>query len=216
MTTAAVEARLQIEPEVRAALEGHVLPTLGEADRPFSLTIPQLGHSSLVYLVDLDGGRSFVVRVGRGRKGRQRLRRWRRAADYWVRHGLPTPAVLHLDLSRATRRATGFSILCEERIHGRNAVQLAPGEPGFEAVGRAFARLHGVERRWHHGAFHQPRVGPFGYRLVKRHGEWIQELHRRGLVPRELGAAHRAWLGRFPRLHAGGPFQLHHRRRGKD
>jgi len=211
----ALQARHEIEGEVRAAVERVVLPALGEPGRRAELTIPKLGRSSLVFLVDVDGGRSFVVRVARGRRARRGLRRHVRAGALWARHGLPTPAILHADLSRAARRATGFSLLCEQRIRGRNAVELGPGEAGragFAAVGRAFARVHAVERRWHHGSFHQPRVGPFGYRLVKRHGEWTRALHRLGVVPRELGAAHREWLGGFPLLHAGGPFQLHHRR----
>jgi len=216
MGSRAVAARREIEGEVRRLVADVALPALGEAGRGFDLTIPRLGRSSLVFLVDVEGGRPFVVRVGRGRRGRRDLARRVRAARYWTRHGLPTPAVLHADLSWATRRRTGFSLLCEARIDGGNAVDLArgegAGEAGFAAVGRAFARVHAVERRWHHGSFHQPRVGPFGYRLVKRHGEWTRALHRLGLVPEALGREHRAWLEGFPRLHDGGPFQLIHRR----
>jgi len=211
----ALQARHEIEGEVRDTLERVILPALGAAGRPVELTIPKLGRSSLVFLVDVEGARSFVVRVARGRQARRGLRRQRHAGALWARHALPTPAILHADLSRSVRRATGFAFLCEQRIHGRNAVDLdagAAGAAGFAAVGRAFARVHAVERRWHHGSFYQPRVGPFGYRLVKRHGEWTRALQREGLVARELGARHRRWLGGFPRLHEGGPFQLHHRR----
>jgi hypothetical protein len=127
--------------------------------------------------------------------------------------------VLASDVSRRGHRRTGFHWLCEQRIDGNNVVELAPGAAGFApvgrafaAVGRAFARVHAVERRWHHGSFHQPRVGPFGYRLVKRHGEWTRALHRLGVAPEGLTRSHRAWLDGFPALRAGGPFQLIHRR----
>jgi len=189
-----------------------VLPALGEAGRRFELTIPTLGKSSLVFLVDVPDGRDFVVRVARGRRGRRDLERRIRAGKFWSRHGLPTPAVLHADLSRRTRRDAGFFLFCEQRIHGRNAVDLGPGEDGFAAVGRAFAKVHAVERRWHHGSFYQPRVGPYGYRLVKRHGEWTRELFDMGLTPRDISKPHRDWLAGFPGIHAGGPFQLIHRR----
>lgn len=212
MGTEAFEARRKIEQEVRSALEEVALPALGQAGREFELIIPKLGRSSLVYLVEVHDGRSFVVRVAQNSRTRQSLARHVRAGKLWARHDLPTPALLHADLSRATRRATGLSLLCETLVRGRNVVDLAPGEDGFAAVGRAFARVHAVERRWHHGSLHQPRVGPFGYRMVKRHGEWMRELHRMGFAPSELAPAHRAWLGGFPALHAGGPFQLLHRR----
>jgi len=212
MGRGAVEARREIEGEVRDAVERVVLPALGAAGRPFELTIPSLGRSSLVFLVGVPRGPGFVVRVARGRRGRRGLRRRIRAGRFWARHGLPTPAVVHAELSRSARRQTGFFLICEARIRGSNAVDLGPDDEGFAAVGRAFASIHAVERRWHHGSLHQPRVGPFGYRLVKRHGEWTRALADLGLAPRRLTRDHRAWLGGFPGLHAGGPFQLIHRR----
>lgn len=197
---------------VRAGVERAVLPALGLAGRRVRLEVPAFGRSSLVYLASVQGEVGFAVRVGRDRRGRRDLARRLRTSAFWARHDLPTPRVLHADLSRQTRRATGFYFLCEQRIDGGNAVSLASGDEGFAAVGRAFARIHGVERRFHHGSFHQPRVGPFGYRLVKRHGEWTRALARLGAVDAAFGARHRRWLEGFPELHRGGPFQLHHRR----
>ncbi|MBW2448284.1 MAG: phosphotransferase [Deltaproteobacteria bacterium] len=212
MGTEAVQARREIEGEVRAVVERVALRALGQAGRPFELTIPTLGKSSLVFLVDVPEGHDFVVRVARGSKGRRDLSRRVRAGKFWARHGLPTPKVLHADLSPATRRDTGFFLLCEQRIHGGNAVDVAAGESGFAAVGRAFAQIHAVERRWHHGSFYQPRIGPYGYRQVKRHAEWTRELFDMGLTPRDLTKPHREWMATFPGVHAGGPFQLIHRR----
>ena len=210
MTSPALAAREAIREDVRDGIAERVLPALGCEGRPFSLEIPRLGRSSLVFLVKVEGGAGFAVRVGRGRAGRKDLQRRQRTAAFWARHGLPTPTVRYADLSARTGREAGFYFLAEDRVDGVNAVEL--GSQAFEAVGRAFARVHGVERRWHHGSFHQPRVGPFAYRMIKRHGEWTRALHRRGVVEREFAARHRAWLRGFPALRRGGPFQLHHRR----
>ncbi|NNL64816.1 MAG: hypothetical protein HKP30_01105, partial [Myxococcales bacterium] len=89
---------------------------------------------------------------------------------------------------------------------------LEPGAEGFAAVGRAFARVHGVERRFHHGSFQQPRFGRFARRLVVRHREWAQELAREPEAPDDLPARHQRFLDRFPLRRCGGPFQLLHRR----
>ena len=212
MVTGAVQARREIEAPVHALVAERVLPAMGLAGRDLALTIPELGLSSLVFLVDVEGSAGFVVRVAHHKKGRRDLLRRIRAGRFWAQRGLPTPRVLHADLSDATRRRSGFWLLCEERIRGRNLVGPTCEPADFAAVGRALARVHAVSRRWHHGSFYQPRVGPFGYRLVKRHDEWTRRLAQLGVVEAELTGAHRAWLDRFPELHRGGPFQLIHRR----
>ena len=212
MASPVLETRQALLEPVRTGVERVVLPALGQAGRAFELEVPALGRSSLVFLGRLEGGEGFVVRVGRDGRGRKDLRRRRKTAGFWTRHGLPTPRVLHADLTRRTLEETGFYFLCEARVEGGNAVDGAPGSAGFAAVGRAFARVHGVERRFHHGSFHQPRVGPFGYRLIKRHGEWTRALAKLGAIGADLGPRHREWLRGFPALRRGGPFQLHHRR----
>jgi len=212
MGTGAVQARREIEAPVRELVRATVLPALGLAGRAFELAIPPLGRSSLVFLVEVEGAPGFVVRVAQAARGRRDLRRRLRSGRFWSERGLPTPRVLHADLARATRRRAGFWLLCEARIRGHNLVGPAARVADFAAAGRAFARIHAVERRWHHGSFYQPRVGYFGYRLVKRHGEWTRALAGLGLVEAGATRAHRDWLGRFPTLHRGGPFQLIHRR----
>lgn len=210
MTSPALAAREAVLDDVREGIERRVLPALGLGGRAFGLEVPSLGRSSLVFLAEVEGDPGFAIRVARGRAGHKDLQRRLKTAAFWTEHGLPTPAVRHADLRRATGRELGFYFLCETRVDGVNAIELEPA--GFEAVGRAFAKVHSVERRWHHGSFHQPRVGPFGYRLIKRHGEWTRALRRRGVVEREFTARHRAWLRGFSVLRRGGPFQLHHRR----
>jgi len=186
-------ARRGLEGRVREVVDRAVLPALGQDGRPFRLRIPRYGRSSLLYLVDVEAGRPFVVRVATTSKGRQALARQRRTVHFWVGRRLATPPVLGADLSRGG----ALSWLCEGRVEGCNVVELPAGHPGHAAMGRAFARVHGVTRRWHHGSFFEPRVGPYRYRLVKRHGEWTRALARLGAVEAGFGRAHRGWLAGF-------------------
>lgn len=212
MENPALALREEIVGEVEKGLIEAVLPALGLAGRSLRLRIPAFGLSSLVFLAEVEGDPGFAVRVGRGAADRKQLHRRVVTERYWRARALPTPRVLHVDLSERVRAATGFYFLCEERVDGGNAVALPSGSEGFSAVGRAFAKVHGVERRFHHGSFQQPRLGRFARRLAARHQGWAQALTREEEVAPDLAERHQRFLDGFPLRRCRGPFQLLHRR----
>lgn len=212
MESPALALRKEIVGEVEKGLVEAVLPALGLSGRALRLHIPAFGLSSLVFLAEVEGDAGFAVRVGRGPADRKQLGQRVVTERFWRERALPTPRVLHVDLREPTRAATGFYFLCEERVDGSNAVSLDSGSEGFAAVGRAFAKIHGVERRFHHGSFQQPRFGRFARRLAVRHQGWARALTREEEVAPDLAERHQRFLDGFPLRRCAGPFQLLHRR----
>ena len=107
-------ARLMHMPRVRDAVAERVLPALGLARRGFEIRIPDSGVSSLIYIVDVEGGGGFALRVGRNAKKYFDLRKRPGVIAFWTSRGLPTPRIVFRDSVRKRRYVAGFDLIDTE------------------------------------------------------------------------------------------------------
>ncbi len=129
------------EPYARECL----LPRMGIAADNLAINIPEFGERSMVLFLSA-GGREMVVRSFPRRAGRVRTMR---AVRFSLGHGVKVPRILHVEQSRATRRALGYSLLIEERIRGIHPTDAPNRNRMISITAAGISRMHNVTRsRW--------------------------------------------------------------------
>lgn len=154
------------------------------------------GRASLVRLVELEGYGKLVLRVFPRKRHLRTPQGCRRLHECLAAHDIPTPQLLFVDDSPATRRAYGFWAMAEECVEGRSVVELAPEARVAPLMHLAdvLVRLHAIRhpdagRPWEHELRDTPKWARRECAL------WVKRLEASELgLSRERGRALARWF----------------------
>ncbi|MFP4056172.1 MAG: phosphotransferase [Candidatus Brocadiia bacterium] len=152
----------------------------------------------------VEGVGTVVLRVFYRSAHRRRPRALAALAELLAGQGIRVPRVLFADQSRATRRAYGFAVLCEERLEGPLVASLPLAQRGevMDAVAELLARLHGVRSPVAGRPWQGERWRP-GRHVSALAAEWLERAGQvEGIeLARGQARALRRWLtGQFEAL----------------
>lgn len=131
-----------------------LLPAIGCAGRPFTLTQTELGIHTRVLYLDIEGRSPLVLKaIGK----RKRFRTLCACAAQCAACGVSAPRIVHADEDSRFFNRRGFHVVCEERIMGHTLFELGTPEDLLVPAAAFFASLHNTTRpAW--GVLDRPRT----------------------------------------------------------
>jgi len=162
------------QKRIEQFIKQKLLIELGFPQKNFSLEATNLGIHNHVFFLDVEGEPQLVVK---GIAKKELFKNLIHCANHLVQHNIRIPKILYAYEDRGFFKRKRLHIICEERINGKTAFELASPRMLLPEIARFFSHMHSVKRNvW--GKINQGKgAGLYEY-LMNKTIKNLQQLQR--------------------------------------
>jgi len=124
-------------------IKDHLLPRLSRDHASYHFELTQRGQRSSITYLSIG---EFKLLVLKATKKKRKTERMCENTHLLRSHGIKTPEIICLDLSRKTFKQFGCYFVCEEKVEGKVFEELDNPMDSLPLVAETFARLHHIKR----------------------------------------------------------------------